>query len=154
MILDTAALLALNGPAANVQLAVGAVVVRDGAILVLRRASGDYLAGKFEFPSGHAEAGELLQDALVRETFEETGLTITSTDRFLSCVFYRSGELLAAQLNFLVSVAAMEPIKLSAEHDEYRWLDAAKGSAMLDHPFRPHFASVSALLGFEPPSGV
>jgi ADP-ribose pyrophosphatase YjhB (NUDIX family) len=56
-------------------LAVSAAVVRDGNILVVRRARPP-AHGLFTLPGGVVEAGEALTQALAREVREETGLTI------------------------------------------------------------------------------
>jgi 8-oxo-dGTP diphosphatase len=56
-------------------LAVSAAVVRDGHVLVVRRARGS-AEGLFTLPGGVVEAGETLIDAVMREVREETGLAI------------------------------------------------------------------------------
>ena len=56
-------------------LAVSAAIIRDGRVLVARRARGPAL-GVWTLPGGVVEAGETLIEALVREVQEETGMTI------------------------------------------------------------------------------
>jgi ADP-ribose pyrophosphatase YjhB (NUDIX family) len=56
-------------------LAVSAAIIRDGRVLVARRARGPAL-GVWTMPGGVVEAGETLIEALMREIDEETGLTI------------------------------------------------------------------------------
>jgi ADP-ribose pyrophosphatase YjhB (NUDIX family) len=56
-------------------LAVSAAIVRDGNILVVRRARPP-ANGLFTLPGGVVEAGEPLTQALAREVREETGLII------------------------------------------------------------------------------
>ncbi len=59
------------------QLAVGAVVLRgDGAVLLVRRATPPAM-GTWTLPGGKVEAGETLEEAVVREVAEETGLDVT-----------------------------------------------------------------------------
>ena len=55
--------------------AVGAVAVRDGALLVVERAT-DPQAGRWSIPGGHVEAGESVVAAVEREVLEETGLAL------------------------------------------------------------------------------
>jgi mutator protein MutT len=54
---------------------VGGVVVRDGAVLLIRRGKPPLL-GRWTIPGGTVELGESLEQALVREMQEETGLTV------------------------------------------------------------------------------
>lgn len=57
----------------NPQVAVGAVVVRDGRLLLVRRAHPP-AAGRWSLPGGRVDAGEPLTAAVRRELAEETGL--------------------------------------------------------------------------------
>ena len=54
---------------------VGGVVIRDAAVLLVQRAS-EPLAGQWSLPGGVVELGETLEEAVVRELREETGLTV------------------------------------------------------------------------------
>ena len=56
-------------------LAVSAAIIRDGHVLVARRARGAS-TGVFTMPGGVVEAGETLHQAIVREVMEETGIAI------------------------------------------------------------------------------
>jgi mutator protein MutT len=56
-------------------LAVSAAIIRDGHVLLARRARGAS-TGVFTLPGGVVEAGETLQDAIVREVMEEIGIAI------------------------------------------------------------------------------
>ena len=54
---------------------VGGVVVRDGRALLIRRGK-EPLYGRWVVPGGTVELGETLEEALVREMEEETGLHV------------------------------------------------------------------------------
>lgn len=54
---------------------VGGVVVRDGSVLLIRRGK-EPLRGRWVVPGGTVELGETLEEAIVREMEEETGLLV------------------------------------------------------------------------------
>jgi 8-oxo-dGTP diphosphatase len=56
-------------------LAVSAAIVRDGRVLIVRRARSPAL-GVYTLPGGVVEVGETLIEAVTREVREETGLVI------------------------------------------------------------------------------
>jgi ADP-ribose pyrophosphatase YjhB (NUDIX family) len=56
-------------------LAVSAAIIRDGQVLVVRRARSPAF-GLYTLPGGAVEAGERLTEAVVREVMEETGLRV------------------------------------------------------------------------------
>jgi 8-oxo-dGTP diphosphatase len=55
--------------------AVGAIAVRDGALLLIRRGHAPS-RGRWSLPGGRVEPGETAREALVREMAEETGLVV------------------------------------------------------------------------------
>jgi 8-oxo-dGTP diphosphatase len=65
---------------------VGAVIVHGGRVVLIRRGK-EPLKGRWVVPGGTVEWGESLEDALVREVQEETGLTVRP--RVLLMVFDR-----------------------------------------------------------------
>lgn len=62
-------------PGAGPQVAVGAVVVSGGALLLVRRGHPPE-EGRWSIPGGRVEDGEAPADAVARETLEETGLAV------------------------------------------------------------------------------
>jgi 8-oxo-dGTP diphosphatase len=59
----------MSGP----ELCVGAVVVDDDHLLLIRRGHGP-AAGEWSVPGGRVEHGETMAEAVVRELAEETGI--------------------------------------------------------------------------------
>jgi len=56
-------------------LGVGALILEEGRVLLVERGR-EPLAGYWSLPGGAVETGERLEDALVREVWEETGLHV------------------------------------------------------------------------------
>jgi 8-oxo-dGTP diphosphatase len=67
-------------------LGVGALILDGGRVLLVERAKPP-LAGYWSLPGGGVETGERLEDALIREVFEETGLRVTCNS--IATVFER-----------------------------------------------------------------
>jgi 8-oxo-dGTP diphosphatase len=105
------------------QLVVGAVVHDGSKVLLLQRPNDDFMGGIFELPSGKVETGETLDAALIREVTEETGLRVKNIGEYLGSFDYESGSgKPSRQFNFVVNVAAAEPVTLT-EDDAYTWTD-------------------------------
>lgn len=58
------------------KLAVAVVLEQAGRVLLGRRGSSARAAGKWSFPAGFVERGEVVEAAATREVYEETGLHI------------------------------------------------------------------------------
>jgi 8-oxo-dGTP diphosphatase len=54
---------------------IGAVVIRDGKALLIRRGS-EPLKGEWSIPGGMLELGETIAEGVIRELYEETGLRV------------------------------------------------------------------------------
>jgi 8-oxo-dGTP diphosphatase len=110
-------------PASRPQLAVSAVIFREGKVLLVRRARSPG-KGFYSLPGGRVEHGESLHTALAREVDEETGLKI----EILGLAGWR--EVLPGSsasgghyviMSFAARWIAREPV-LNEEHDDYKWL--------------------------------
>ncbi len=101
---------------------IGAVVYKNGQVLLVRRATSDSFApGHWEFPGGGLEEKPL--DGLVRELAEETGLQIRQILAYLGSFdsVSEKGQTVR-QFNYLVEPEEGD-IQLSDEHSEYVWHD-------------------------------
>ncbi|GGB61488.1 NTP pyrophosphohydrolase [Roseibium aquae] len=56
-----------------------ALIDPDGRILLAQRPEGKAMAGLWEFPGGKVEAGERPEETLIRELYEELGITVNET---------------------------------------------------------------------------
>lgn len=101
-----------------------ALIADDGLLLVLRHADGTW-----DLPGGLLEIGEPLQDGLLREVSEETGLTVEvgplliAWDHWVHGFCFRDGRVadVRAVLLAYVCTATSEQIQLSKEHNAYAW---------------------------------
>lgn len=102
------------------KIVVGAVIHMGGdKLLLLKRRSDDFMGGLVELPSGTVEPSETLEEALQREVFEETGLSIQKIKSFVGTFDYLSGSgKKTRQVNFTVEVYE-GAVKLSNEHSAY-----------------------------------
>lgn len=65
----------MTGRPAHPSIGVGAVLIHEGRVLLIRRGK-EPLRGRWVVPGGTVELGETLEQALVREVLEETGLRV------------------------------------------------------------------------------
>ncbi len=109
-------------------LAVSAAIIRDGGVLLVRRARPP-AQGLFTLPGGVVEAGETLAEAVMREVREETALSVAP----VALAGYREYILRDGEnrierhfviLAFAARWIAGEP-ELNAELAEARWLKPA-----------------------------
>ncbi len=84
-----------------------------------------YPAGHWGFPKGHIEEGETDIDAAKREMKEETGLSCNLLFGFKSEISYfykKDGKLSHKTVVFFIGTLDKESVKLSFEHDGYKWI--------------------------------
>jgi 8-oxo-dGTP diphosphatase len=106
-----------------------AVIIRDGKVLLLRKALYESNAGnegKWNNPGGRVEPGEHWHDALKREIFEETGITEFIAKEPIYIGEWRptiSGIPTQIICTFIVCMTTQTAITLDKEHDKYEWID-------------------------------
>ncbi|MXZ28993.1 MAG: NUDIX hydrolase [Gammaproteobacteria bacterium] len=110
------------------KLVVGAIVVCSKRVLLLTRAEGEFMGGLVELPSGGVEAGESLEQALLRELEEETALSDGVVVKgYVDHFDYVSASgKRARQFNFLVESASDDVCLNHKEHADYQWLDISR----------------------------
>lgn len=96
-------------------------IVVDNEILMLKRQYRKDKSNGWCFPGGKLEPNEASLDAVIRETFEETGIKIDSPKYI--------GEEPSGSGDFIVDIYLTEmdekhPVILSIrEHSEYKWIN-------------------------------
>ena len=114
-------------------LAVSAAIIRDGKVLVVRRARQPAL-GVYTLPGGAVETGETLMQAVTREVREETALEIEP----VALAGHREAIARDAQgrveRHFVILCFAARWLSgeavLNEELDDARWLDPAALSSL------------------------
>ncbi|MEV6074513.1 MULTISPECIES: NUDIX hydrolase [unclassified Streptomyces] len=71
-----------------------AIVVNEGRVLMVRRRVSEGQLS-WQFPAGEVEPGEAREDAAVRETREETGLTVAEVKLLGERVHPKTGRLMS-----------------------------------------------------------
>ncbi|WP_218028338.1 NUDIX domain-containing protein [Nocardia yamanashiensis] len=108
-------------------------IERDGAILLIRRAPGVFLSGRWELPGGGVEPGELPEAAAIREVSEETGLAIQITaERATHSWMDITGRPLRIHARIYEGIeSATHPVTLNpAEHDDHAWFTPEEAIAL------------------------
>jgi 8-oxo-dGTP diphosphatase len=109
------------------------MVLRDPAgrcLLIKRSAASKNHAGLWELPGGKVDPGETFDESVIREVSEETGLTVQldgpvgsgSSDAKVKTIVYL----------FLEGHCADVNVRLSEEHDEFRWVTLPELISMAD----------------------
>lgn len=118
----------------------------EGKLLLLQwRSKKNETTGKdyWDIPGGRIHKNELLESALKREVYEETGLqNITGIRPFLMALSSRripvqNGDVGVVFATYLCELLDDTPIRLSSEHTYFDWFEPSKASELLRKNF-PH----------------
>jgi len=111
----------------------GAVILKTNeegtnSILLIRRSPTDHWKLIWEYPRGKCDKGDSknLEKCLKREVKEETGLDVDII-KFIDQYEYIAdhGTRKSTQFNFLCKMSnPKQKVKLSNEHDQYRWVSS------------------------------
>ena len=108
--------------------AVGAIIVDAGRILLVRRGAQP-LKGQWSLPGGALEIGETLSAGLIREVREETGLAVEPVELIeLLDRIYRDGERVRYHYviaDYLCRVTG-GVLRAASDADEVRWAERAE----------------------------
>jgi 8-oxo-dGTP diphosphatase len=99
---------------------VAGIVAKEGKILIAKRAEGQKMEGKWEFPGGKIEEGETPEEALIREFKEELNVDIEVEGFFCESIYkYEFG---AIRLLAYKCKCDDKDFKLSV-HSEISWAE-------------------------------
>ena len=97
----------MSGPGDRAQVCVGAVVIDDDRLLLIRRGTAPS-KGMWSIPGGRVEFGETLAEAVVREVREETGIEVVC-ERFLGWVERFDEHIHVVVLDFVATPLETDP---------------------------------------------
>ena len=114
----------------------------DGKFLLLKRALHKPQGGTWGIPTGKVEEGEDFIDAIIRETFEETGIEIKPSDLKMHPVLYvrveKDGYDLIYHMYSSMVPLDTEIILEKSAHDDYEWVTPQESLEMnLIHDMQP-----------------
>lgn len=126
--------------------AVKVCIINENNEVLLLRESGEYADGthvaQYDIPGGRISPGEMLEDALIREVYEETGLTITDAtlmDVYDTINEKRGEKWHIVRLLYAANYSGGEVV-LSQDHDAYTWMKLRE--AVTSHEVIPGYTRV------------
>ncbi|BCO09895.1 NUDIX hydrolase [Desulfolithobacter dissulfuricans] len=96
------------------------VFAKDNQVLVARRAKGQHLAGKWEFPGGKIEHGETPEECLCREFKEEFDVTITVGEYVAESIHKYPDKNIRLLAYYVTLISGNFTLKV---HDAIKWVE-------------------------------
>jgi 8-oxo-dGTP diphosphatase len=107
------------------KIGVSAFIYKDGKILILKRSKKEkFMPGFWDLPGGKVSFGESPEDAIVRETKEETNLDVEALKPY-SLFSYLSDNGIRQTIDIQYITEVIEDpgdIKLSDAHEDFQWV--------------------------------
>jgi 8-oxo-dGTP diphosphatase len=114
------------------------LLTNDNEVLLLRRSETDkHRPLEWDLPGGHVEPGESFETTAKRELYEETGISVDISSQALVFAIsdtFPERDLSVNWLFFAAKMGADVPVVLSAEHDNYEWVDRQEALTRVTHP--------------------
>jgi ADP-ribose pyrophosphatase len=115
----------MDGTFTAARVGVGAVVIRDGKVLLVKRGRPPG-QGLWAIPGGSVELGETLQAAAEREILEETGVAIRAGEPVFAFDLIEKGEDGALKFHYVIVDLATEYVggepSAADDAEDARWL--------------------------------
>ena len=117
-------------------------LVSDGDHVLLGRQPA-WTPGRYSALAGFVEAGESLEDAVVREVREETGVRPATVSYFASQPWPFPSSLM---LGFHATASRTDPLRLDGELEDARWFSAAELAASGTQVLPPQYSIARRLI--------
>jgi ADP-ribose pyrophosphatase YjhB (NUDIX family) len=118
----------------ELQVGLKIAIIRDGKVLVLKRAGNKYRdikVDRWDIVGGRINIGTPLLVNLKREVLEETKMEIVGEPKLVAAQdILKSADKHVVRLTYL-GEASGEPV-LDEEHEEYKWMDMADLNSLGD----------------------
>ncbi len=98
----------------------GIIVYNNRALIIQRSKNDDIGASTWECVGGKLDFGERLEEALIREIKEETGLEV-AVDRLVYATTFNTDEHRQVVILTYLCKAETDRVVLSEEHEDYLW---------------------------------
>ncbi len=88
-----------------------------------------YPSGHWDYPKGHVEAGESLEETAIRELEEETGIGPEKIELYpefldrIDYIYQKGRELSHKEVLYLLGRTETKRVTISREHQGYEWLN-------------------------------
>jgi mutator protein MutT len=96
------------------------VAIKDGKVLVAKRAKGGPISEMWEFPGGKNRYGETIEDTLKREWLEELGVDVAVGEKLLQVDFINKDTSYHLMCHLVTPLC--EDFKMLF-HQDIRWVD-------------------------------
>jgi len=111
------------------------ILIKDGKVLLLMRSDkSSWMPGVYGPPGGHIDPGESPKQAAVRETYEESGLTVKAGD--LELLIQRTKHDFGMVYYYITDKFTGNGVTLSYEHKGFTWANWER-IQKLDTTFEP-----------------
>ena len=111
------------------------ILIKNGKVLLLLRSDkSHWMPGVYGPPGGHIDQGESPKQAAVRETYEESGITVKSSD--LELLVQRTKHDFGMIYYYITDKFVGNGVALSQEHKGFSWADWERIQE-LDTTFEP-----------------